>query len=108
MVIGFLQTLRKMAMVFGKMGYVHIELIFWMRVRRIWDVIWIVYVDLSIGRLEVEGICSSIAIWSVPHILPQFPKSILTSPPQGISRSASITIAYLIRNHGMTFETAHA
>lgn len=27
---------------------------------------------------------------------------------QGISRSASITIAYLIRNHGMSLETAHA
>ncbi|KAF8802210.1 phosphatases II [Phlegmacium glaucopus] len=35
-------------------------------------------------------------------------RNLLIHCHQGISRSASITIAYLIHNHGMSFETAHA
>jgi len=35
-------------------------------------------------------------------------RNLLVHCHQGVSRSASITIAYLIRNHGMSLETAHA
>ncbi|EAU80942.1 hypothetical protein CC1G_03118 [Coprinopsis cinerea okayama7 len=35
-------------------------------------------------------------------------KNVLVHCQQGVSRSASIVIAYLIRNHGMTFDNAHS
>jgi len=35
-------------------------------------------------------------------------RNVLVHCQQGVSRSAAIVIAYLIRNHGMSFDTAHA
>lgn len=96
-------------MVCGKTAFVHIESTFWMRAQQIWDVIWKVSVRLSIGHFGAEETCSFIVIRSIthPHFLLSSHFSNLFSSSQGISRSASITIAYLIHNHGMSFETAH-
>jgi len=35
-------------------------------------------------------------------------RSVLVHCQQGVSRSPSVVIAYLIRNHGMSFDSAHA
>ncbi|TFK62933.1 phosphatases II [Pluteus cervinus] len=50
---------------------------------------------------HLEGVCDHI-----DQVL-RSGRSVLVHCQQGVSRSPAVVIAYLIRNHGMTFDNAH-